>query len=434
MYRKFFLILLFIFPFKTFAQDSLLTIQQAIEIALKNNYDIKIASNSNKQQENNNTAGNAGMLPVIEARGSYTHSSNSLKQKYNNGTEVNKDASNATATVGDVGATWTVFDGLKMFYTKEKLSQLSFASQDQFKMQVESSLQELIASYYTIVRQEQLLKSMREEIKLSEERNKIAERKMTNGSGSRLEWLQAKTEYNRQKALELQLESEAEAARIKLNRLLGRNIETSFRTEDTVIITYKPMYDQLKRTVVEQNNRLNYFRRNQHIANLELRENQSLRLPVIAVNAHYTYTKNTSEAGFNLLNQAQGFNYGATAIIPLFHGFNISRQIKNSKLDLMNADLSLESATASINEELYNAWRDFSNNLELLQMEEQNILYAREILTVSQERFRVGSSNAVELQESRRTFEDAMTRLVDARYQAKISETTLKRLNGELVK
>ena len=434
MNNKYILLFLFFLPMKIFSQDSLLTIQQAIEISLKNNYDIRIATNKKDQQENNNSAGNSGMLPTLDANASYTRSSNSLKQKYSNNLEVNRNASLSTNAIADLAATWTIFDGMKMFNTKEKLSELYMLSQDELKIQIENSLLKLVTAYYSIVKQQQLLKSMREEILFSKERVTIAERKMENGSGSRLEWLQSKTDFNRQRAIEIALESDIDAERLNLNLLIGRKIETSFVVEDTVIITYKPMIEDLKKSVIDQNNQLNYFKRNQRISKLELKEKQSLRFPLINLNAHYIYSKTTNEAGFTLLNQINGFNYGASATIPLFHGLTINRQIKNSKIDALNSDILFENMQSQINSDLFNAWRTFKKNLELLQIEEQNIGYAREVLSVSQERYRIGMSTVVEQQDVQRTFEEAMKRLAEARFNAKISETILRKLNGELMK
>ncbi len=435
MIAKIILIFFLIFPLHIYAQeDSVLSLLQAIELALKNNFDIRLAHNNNEQQNNENTIGNAGMLPNVDLTGTYKRSNNSLKQKYNSGDEVNSDASLSTNTVADLGATWTIFDGLKMFYTKEKLTELSLLSGDQLKIQIENSLEEVIASYYFIVRQKQLLSTIKEELYLSEERVKLAERKLLNGSGSKLDWLQTKTEYNRQRSIEINLQTTGTTARFNLNRLLGRNIEISFTVEDTVIINYKPVINELKKTIEGNNSVLNYYKKNQRIAKLGLAEIKSLRWPVISLNADYVYSKNTNENGFSLLNQLEGFNYGITAAIPLFHGFNINRQIKNSRLDMRNSDIVYESASARVQLDLINAWLLFSNNVELLSLEEINIGYAREVLNIANERFRIGVSNSVEQQEAQRTFEAAMNRLADARYNAKISETTLKRLNGDLVK
>jgi outer membrane protein len=146
------------------------------------------------------------------------------------------------------------------------------------------------------------------------------------------------------------------------------------------------------------------------------------------------YSKSTNENGFTLLNQLQGFNYGITATLPLFDGFNINRQIKNAKLQTIYSDISLEYANLNVRSELYNAYTVFTNNYELLLIEEENIGYAREVLMIANERYRIGVSNSTEQLEAQRTFEEAMKRLADARYFAKVSETRLRKLNGELVR
>ena len=322
---------------------------------------------------------------------------------------------------------------MRMFTAKERLSQQYEQSRDRLMLQIESSIVELVSAYYTIIRQNQLLKALKEEMKLSEDRLIIADRKMKNGSGSKLDWLQAKTEFNRQQSLLIRLESSDVAARIELNRILGRNLEEKFSIPDTVIITYKPDFSELKKTIVTQNNNIKFYSKAQRISELQLKETKGLRSPVIDLNARYGFSRNTNDAGLVLLNQTNGFFYGAGLTFPLFNGFNIRRQIRNAQLDVTIAGTVLESYTASVSQELLNGWRDFNNNIELLRMEEENIGYAREVLNIAHERYRIGLSSVVDLQEAQRTFENAMTRVADVRYNSKLSETTLRRLNGDLI-
>ena len=416
-----------------FAQDSLLTLDSAIFILIKNNYDVRIESAYSEQQLNNNTAGNAGMLPDINANASYLRSTNNINQTYNNGSIINRDASGSTTMNANVEAVWTIFNGMRMFTAKERLSQQYEQSRDRLMLQIESSIVELVSAYYTIIRQNQLLKALKEEMKLSEDRLIIADRKMKNGSGSKLDWLQAKTEFNRQQSLLIRLESSDVAARIELNRILGRNLEEKFSIPDTVIITYKPDFSELKKTIVTQNNNIKFYSKAQRISELQLKETKGLRSPVIDLNARYGFSRNTNDAGLVLLNQTNGFFYGAGLTFPLFNGFNIRRQIRNAQLDVTIAGTVLESYTASVSQELLNGWRDFNNNIELLRMEEENIGYAREVLNIAHERYRIGLSSVVDLQEAQRTFENAMTRVADVRYNSKLSETTLRRLNGDLI-
>ena len=59
------------------------------------------------------------------------------------------------------------------------------------KIQIENAIVQAIQTYFNIVQQQQLVKSLSEEIAVSEEREKIADRKFTNGSGGKLDLLQA---------------------------------------------------------------------------------------------------------------------------------------------------------------------------------------------------------------------------------------------------
>src|SRR5436190_2192857 len=105
------------------AQDQL-TLQEAIEEGLKNNYSIIIEDNNAVIAHNNATVGNAGMLPVADAIVTQTNTINDTKQKYSTGAEV--DRTNATAHTLNAGAalSWTIFDGFTMFAAYNRLKEL----------------------------------------------------------------------------------------------------------------------------------------------------------------------------------------------------------------------------------------------------------------------------------------------------------------------
>jgi len=430
--NKFALLLLLLFSGAVCAQENKLTIENAVKNALEKNYDVLIYSNLSQIEDNNNTIGNAGMLPNIDVNGSYTNSTNDLKQEYNTGAEVNRDASGSSNTNLDAGLVWTVFDGMKMFHTKKKLDGLFYQSEQQLKIQMEITIKDVVNAYYSIIINQQLLKATQQEIKLLEERLQLADRKLNNGSGSKLDQLQAKLEYNRQKSIELATISLIEESKLTLNRLMARALDSPVVTEDTIIISFRPSLEELKKMLPENNN-LRYYEMNQRLAELSLKENQSLRYPRINLGTHYIFNRSTNEAGFTLLNQSQGYNYGATISFPIFHGFNINRQIKNAKLDVLNAKLQLSSWNDIVNADLLNTFRNFNNSIEIMKTEEDNILLAQEVLAIAQERYRIGISNAIELQDAFRSFEESMTRLVNSRFDAKTNETELRRLSGRLI-
>ena len=79
MIRKIILTAAFLFPCLAHAQERL-TLQDAIGLALKNKYSVLIARNSADIAQNDNTAGNAGMLPFVEAQGGAEKTVNDLNQ------------------------------------------------------------------------------------------------------------------------------------------------------------------------------------------------------------------------------------------------------------------------------------------------------------------------------------------------------------------
>ena len=81
-------IFLSVISFTTIQAQQKLSSDEAISIALKNNYDILVAKNSSEVDRINNTAGNAGMLPNIAINASDNYSVNNVIQKYPSGTET----------------------------------------------------------------------------------------------------------------------------------------------------------------------------------------------------------------------------------------------------------------------------------------------------------------------------------------------------------
>ncbi|HRH67536.1 MAG TPA: TolC family protein, partial [Bacteroidia bacterium] len=285
------------------AQDSLLTLDKAIEISMVNNYDVRITAIEKDQNKNSDHAGMAGMLPRVDLNGTYSKSSQNTKQSYASGLEVNRDNVGSDNLSANATLSWIVFDGLKMFATREKLGELYLQSEEKLKVQMENTLQAVISAYYSIVQQKQLLKSTREEILFAEERVRIAERRMHNGSGSRLEYLQTRTDLNALRSAELSQLSAMESARVLLNQCMTRDLSSVFDVEDTIIISYNLSLPDLRTTVIENNHSLKYFKKNEHISSLDLKEIQAVRLPRISLNGSYQFTKVENEVGFVLLNQ-----------------------------------------------------------------------------------------------------------------------------------
>jgi outer membrane protein len=416
------------------AQDSLLTLDQALEVALRNNFDIRIAKNLREQAANNSSPGNAGMLPRIDANGAYARTTGSARQELSNGQEVARDNSTSDNLNANVALTWTVFDGMRMFATRRKLEELAAQGDQSLRIQVENTTVDVITAYYGVVQQQQLLRSLGRQLVVADEVVSINERRFANGSGSKLELLLARTDRNALLSEQLNTQAALDQAKVTLRNLLALEANTSYSVEDSVIIAYDPSLDQLKQEAGTKNSLLVFYDRQQRIAELGLREQKAAHLPIINLTSAYQFTRATSNASFILLNQNQGYTYGITATVPLFNGFKLNTQTRNAKLDLLNATLEYDKAAHQVNADAIGAYQRFQAAKGVLALEEENIVAARELLEIARERYRVGASNIIELKDAQATYGQSVRRLASARNTAKLLETELRRSAGVLVR
>jgi len=428
-----FLFMLLLIPACAAAQERL-TLQDAIGMALKSNYNILIAKNTAEIARNDNTAGHAGMLPSVEADASASKTVNDLNQEYTDGRTVDRNAVNISTVNAGVTLNWTLFNGLAMFATKNKLEEIAAQGEINFKMQLETTVQNVITAYFDVAQRQILIEAIAINIAIDSERVALAQARLDAGSGARLELLQAKVDLNEQLSARMKLVASWENGKDNLNYLLSRRPGTAFIVADSIVITYKSNPDQLRTSVLQNNFLVQSSAREKNISLYMLKEMKAQRFPTIDFSTGYNYLNNKSAAGFLLVNQTTGYNYGVGLRWNLFDGSNVNRQIKNAKLNLASTGFYEEDVKLQVSTQLEKAMRDFDNNMEVLALEQDNILLARENLDVAFERFRSGLYSSLQLKDAQSSFSDAQVRLVQAQYAAKLSETELMRLNGELVR
>lgn len=428
--------LVFVFSFlvvNLFAQEQL-TLEQAIYIGLKNNYEINIVRNSEVMASNNNTPGNAGMLPKVDLQASTSFANNATKQEFVSGLVVDKSGVQSNNINAGVFLTWTIFDGFKMFASHKKLQELELMGTLSSKILIENTLSQIIVNYYNVVRQKQLIKGLSENIKISEERLKIAEMKFNTGSGSKLDVLQAKVDMNAQTSNLYRNKTILSELKMNLNQILARSPDLEFDVSESIPVEFQLKYEELKTEMQNTNTDLLFAKRNVAFSNQLLRESKSQLFPKLNLNANYLFSRSENQAGFSLLNQNLGLNLGLTASWTIFNGLNTNNLIKNAHLQMENADYEYKSTKLKIEHSLLVSYNKYQDDQKILALEEENVVLVKEAVNIALERFRIGASNSLELKEIQKSYDDSLTRLAEARFNAKVSETQLMKLNGKLIR
>lgn len=414
-----------------FAQERM-SLRDAIETALKNNYDILLSSNQVKVSKNNVSLANAGILPAINGNFSNNRSIQDSRQTLANGTQQERDNVRNTNTVYGFSLNWRIFDGMSMFANYERLQKLNKSDELTFRMTVENTIANVINTYYDLARQAQQIRTLRTALEISQLRLNNSNNRYKIGKASKLEVLAAKVDLNTDTTNLMRQLDNYKRVQIQLNELLGREVHTSFSTEEDINITDNLNFSELKDLAETKNPALLQASIEQQLARLNQKQVKSSRYPWMNINTGYNFNNSTSPLGFAREASGQGINIGITVSIPIFNGFLQSRNEKNASIGIDNAALQYKQTQQRISAQLEIAYQTYQTNLALVKMEKENQEIAKQNLDISIEKLRLGSLSTVEFREAQLNFLNAFTRYTDAQFQAKQAEIGLKQVAGVL--
>lgn len=424
-------IIIFFIPL-TYSQK-VLTSEDAISIALKYNYDILVARNSATTDSVNNTPGNAGMLPDVTISSTESYSTaTKLHQKFSDGSTLSSSNTQSNSLNANIGLSWTLFDGGKMFVTKRKLSEIQELGEIQFRDRVLQTVYDVILAYYDVVRQKQELASINEVITYNLDRVKISQTSFDAGLSPKTNLLQAKIDLNVYQENAINQQSIILAAKRSLNQLLGRNTDVQFEVLDSIPISESLDNRVLSQKLDSSNTSILAYQKQIDVDKLSIKEMNSMLLPKIFFNTGYGLFQSNSPDGNPLVNRTIGPSVGGTVSIPIYQGGNAIRQIKVAKIQLQSDQYNLENVRLKVNQQLQNALTQFENQLNLLKIEKDNAILAKENLEISIQRLRYGQTTSLEVSLAENSFVDSLTRLINFEYNLKVAETKLKQLLARL--
>jgi outer membrane protein TolC len=426
------LVLMMFINQNSFCQETL-TLQNAIEITLANNFSISIARNESNIAENNSTIGNAGFLPTLDVTGNYVKSQSDTKQEYFDGRTIDKTGAKSTNINAGVNLNWTIFDGFEMFGSINMLKELRKIGEINYKSEVENNIADVTETYYNLIREKQVLDVLKETITISEERVRIAGSKKDVGSGSKFDLRQAQVDLNEDRSNLLKEELTYEHLKVLLNQLMGRDVNYDFSVSDTIVVGKNLELEELKNLMLERNTDLDIAKKNLNLSEINLSLARSELYPRISLTGGYNYTNSESAAGFIKSNKNYSLNFGLSASLNLFNGLNTSRNIENAQIDIESSRLSFDQIKTGIEAMLLNTYKKYLNSLQLVQLEEENLIIAQESVDIALEKLKLGNITPLEFRETQRKLIDAKSRLVSAQFDAKTAETGLLRLSGQLI-
>ena len=418
--------------------QEVVSLEEVITLALEKNYDVRIASEVSAAAKTNEDFVWGAFVPQVNGAASTLWNNNDQELRFQDASRNNSGQAESNNMAASIQLNWTLFDGTRMFATRERVEVLATQGDLLLKDQMVNTIAQTIATYYDIVRQKQQLKAILEQMSVSEERVKLAQRKLEVGTGVKPELLQARVDYNAQRTQVIQQESIIQQLKMQLNASVGEQLPAVFEVADTIVINLDLHADDIGGNLENTNFGLMALRENIHTANLSLRERRAEYLPFLNFNAALNYSQTDNIRAINpfapVFSQQNGFNYGFSLNVPILNGFNTRRLTQLAKVEVNRQSLLYEQARTNTNTALKNAFINYDNARRILLIEEENIGLAKENVFIALEAFKRGVTTFIELRTAQESLEVAYTSLIAARYNAKLAETELLRLSGRLLR
>jgi outer membrane protein TolC len=399
-----------------FAQKTM-TLSDCLSKAVETNYGLKIAQN--EQEISRQNVNYSVFLPKLSLDG-VTNST------YCKNGSVYENANN-----WDISANlyWRLFDGTGMFFTYKKSKELLAISELKTLSELEQLIANVSSAYYNIWVQAKLLEAAENIVQISEERHKVALAKYGIGSLSGLEMRQSKIDLNADSSMLMHQQQALTNAYIQLNTLMNLELLKTNYIEDTLLLLPMLNREEMNQNAVKNNTSLLIAQKGIQISELDIKTSLSAFFPTVDFNTSYPFaSSNNPHSTWDFSSVAIGF----TVRVPLFSRMENQRQIQTAKLAQKNAELSYKELELKILSSLAELYNIYQNNLSLLEFENQNIEIAKESLEAAIDKYRIGSLSGLEFREFQRSYIEAVKRLMNSSYQAKVSEIGLLLMSGKL--
>jgi outer membrane protein len=432
---RYFLILTVILGFfygQAYAQSDL-SLANAIQKGLENNFGIRIARQNVKIAANNNTWGTAGRYPTLDI-------GLNLNNTYNNDPgsvdPETRDRFMFNSLSPYINLKWLLFNGFSIKITKAKLAYLNRISEGNAAIAVENTVQAIVLAYYKVLLEREKLAVVEEVQTLSKDRYDYVRSKKEVGAAATYDVLQAKIAWLNDTSTVLLQQVNVKNALRNLNLVLGEPAETMYNLVDTFTVKmHEYQLDDLLEKLLENNKTLRNQYVNQAILKKDIALQRSAIFPTISLNSGITRIgsriKYENIPAVNSVSYDYYVNFSVS--LNLFNGGNTRRAIANAKIQEKIGHLQIEEMELTLGNVLRTTFELYNVEKQLLTVAEERIKSAKLNMDISGEKFKAGAINSFNYRDVQLIYLNAAIGKLEAIYDLIDTHSELMRLTGGVI-
>lgn len=408
--------------------------QEVIELALENNFGIKVANNQKSIAENNATLLNSGYLPSLTGNASANYNIENQEAIFQDNSTTTVDNAETTRYNASVNLDYVLFDGLGRHYNYKSLKEQHNLSKLQARETIETTILQVFTVYYEVARLTENTAVLKETLEATKERLTRSEYQFEYGQNTRLEVLNAQVDITTDSVNLMNARQQLRNTKRDLNVLLNQELELLYEVDTLVQFTNALQLEEFIKEAEQNNVRLLQAEQNIKITDYQYRSGKGLFLPSIGLNGSYGWNEGLFPAtNFLASNTSYGFSGGITLTWDLFDGGSAITTLKNAKIEIDNQKLIQDQLKLEVKRDIANAKGNYENRLEIYRMQLANVKTAESNFNRSEERYKGGQISSLELRQAQINLINAQTNKNLAKYEAKLAELELLQLTGQLL-
>ena len=426
----------FIFiPFCVISQQDL-SLENAIKIGLKQNFEIQLSKKDLEINKLNNSLGNAGALPTLDIS---ARTEKSISDQTKNPTSFIQAMLKSGSINSAANISWTLLNGYRIKATKEKLNQLEYLSNGNLTLTIENTTQAIILSYYNCLLQKERLNLLQNVVNLSRERLIYYKTKNDIGIISRIDLLQFENTLLSDSSNLLTQKLNYKNSIKNLNLVLGVDLNAEWNfTDDMNSETRIFNYLSLEEKTLLNNTNI----RNQSINNEIIRQDivtaKSAYLPMVTFNSGAAYNRSVydlGDSGLEVDNIGQALNYYANLSINfrLYDGGKYRKILKESELRKDINNLNLERKKRDVLNKLSIYYEKYNSNIIQYNLSKKAYELAEINYEISNEKNNRGQINSFNLRDIEITYINSGINYLQSLYSLNESYLELVKITGGIL-
>ena len=406
-----------------YSQENL-TAQQAVFVALENNYQMLIAKKQDDISEKNNKWSEAGLFPTVELSAAL---GNSLIDNTNNPFTFTPGLITNQSISPGITANWNIFTGFGIRITKQRLELLKEQSHQNELLILENTALDVLKAYYSAILEASRLKVFKDLYQQSQRQLRLEEKKAEYGGANRLSVYQFSNQVFSDSINIIQQEISSKNALRNLMLLMNVSMDElendAFpNLTDSLKIPLEPFDDRnITQAALENNQNI----KNQ-VINLELQKKntalqRSFLYPTLGVQlgAQPNIAQFNSLSDTDLSARTQQITYFGNVNLrySLFNNWKDKRAVEVSKIQEEIADYNVQEMEKQVVTTVKNLLDNYNVRNQLVNLAEQNVDYAKLAYEIGMERYEMGQINSIELSQLQNSYMNAQMEYYNNLYQ-----------------